>query len=52
MYSVKFNKAAYIGKTKEFFKANEKHHEAEGVNLDAEWEKMFPPAPPKQEDKK
>lgn len=52
MYGVKFNKAAYEGHSKEFFMKNEAHHVPFGVDLNAEWNKMFPPAPPKQEDKK
>ena len=41
-YIVNFNKAVYAGKTKAEFIEAEKHH-SDKVDLNAEFDKMFPP---------
>ncbi len=51
-YTVKFNKKAYEGKSKAEFIEAEKHHSEFGVDLDAEYDKMFPAQETKKADAK
>lgn len=49
-YKVNFNKKAYEGKSKADFIEAEKHHEEFGIDLGAEYDKMFPQGETKKAD--